>query len=289
MAKWARETPWRQGQLLTQEAIVAFELTNKESEGDIMAVVISHDCDLAQGASVEPEVELIVGRFIAQASGNFTHCKNLRCLHLECTAAEPSRTIELKILDRRSIPKEFDAGPSLTDYLPRTDIAMTSRERRTLQRWLAPRYERSAFPDEFDRRLKDETGVAERLAQSFKETGNDIIAVFFDVDTGKELTRLGSEDTYDLLVTLVFSTSVDALAAEAVAKNAAKRIREIFRARCLVKDGKGVETWQWIELAGVDVISDEALTYAQSIELHKWQADHISLRTDPVQPFLGQR
>lgn len=49
------------------------------------------------------------------------------------------------------------------------------------------------------------------------------------------------------------------------------------------REGK---TWKWIELIEIDVISDEALTYSQSLNLTRWQADYVSLRSDPEQPIL---
>ena|ERR1700690_2169559 len=286
MAQWERETPWRQGQLLTADAIEAFGLRGDVAPQNVAALVISHDCDIAQGTEAEPVVELIVGRYIEAAQGSFTNCKNLRRLHLDCTGGSTPRTIELQVGDRITVPKSAITGPSLGDYSPRRDITLTYRERRILQRWLAARYERASFPDEFDRRLKDETGVAERIAASLKDTGNDILAIFFDVDSGEEIARVGKEDPYELAITLVYSTTVDARKAEQSAKTAAARIKDIFTRRCLSKDEKNHGDWHWIELTDIAEISDEALTYAQSQYLVRWYADHISLRADPNQPML---
>jgi hypothetical protein len=163
---------------------------------------------------------------------------------------------------------------------------MSPFERRTLQRWLAARYDRTAFPDEFDRRLKDETGLADALARAFKETGEYIPAVFFDVDEGQEVEHAGPEDTYRVTITLLYLTDTDAEIAERAAEKAKERIEEIFRSRCSVK-GAGVE-WRWIELQGVEIISDEAMTYAQSLNLTRWQADHVSLRAVPPQPIANR-
>ncbi len=283
MAQWERETPWRQGLLLTADAIDAFGLGGAVAPQDVAALVISHDCDVAQGTDAEPMVELIVGRYIEAAVGSFTNCKNLRRLHLDCTGGSTPRTVELQVGDRTTVPKSATAGPSLGDYSPRRDVTLTYRERRILQRWLAARYERASFPDEFDRRLKDETGVAERISAALKDSGSDILAIFFDVDSGEEIARVGKEEAYELAITLVYSTTVDPRKAEQSAKDAAARIKDIFIRRCRSKDDGD---WHWIELTDVAVISDEALTYAQSQYLVRWYADHISLRADPIQPML---
>ncbi len=155
-----------------------------------------------------------------------------------------------------------------------------------LQRWLAARYRRAAFPDEFDRRFKDETGVAERLARVFKDSGNHVPAVFFDIDGHEDLRRNGPDEPFEVFITLLYATNVDPTEAESAASTAAKRIEEIFKSRCTV-DRAGTKVWQWIELQGVEVISDQALTYADSLQLTQWHADHISLRSEPEQPMLG--
>lgn len=289
MAKWDRSTLWRQGQFLTPECVTTFALNGEAAPDSVAAVVISHDCDLAQPSQTEPVVEVIVGRFLdGPLDGNYTHNKNLRRLHIGCTAGTAGRCIEIEATERRSIPKESVLGaPGLADFEHCAAHQMTVRERNVLQHWLAARYRRAAFPDEFDRRLKDETGVSERLAKAFRDSGKYVSAVFFDVDNGEELHRSGPDDPYELFVTLLYATDEDPAAAEAAANAASKRIDEIFISRCMKKRA-GANIWQWVELQGVEVISDQALTYADSLKLTKWHADHISLRAEPEQTMLGE-
>ncbi|WP_208604378.1 hypothetical protein [Variovorax atrisoli] len=252
--------------------------------------MISHDCDIAQLDTNEPYVEVIVGRFVeGPANGNYTNSKNLRKLQIECTSGTTTKIVELEIAKRCALPKntKSEGSPALGDYAPCTAQSLSRADRNTLQIWLAARYRRAAFPDEFDRRLDAETKVAERLAKVFKDSGKHIVAVFFDVDQGEEKTRTGATDPYELHVTLLYRTDEDPRVAEAAAKDASKRITTIFNDRCTAKDAKGNVVHHWIELIGVDVISDQAMTYADSQLLKKWQADHISLRIDPPQPLLG--
>lgn len=287
MTRWDRSTTWRQGHLLTPECVAAFALNEGIATGVVAAVVISHDCDLAQPSGTEPVVEVIVGRFLdGPPHGNFTHNKNLRRLHIECDGGTAARAFEIEATARRSIPKDSAGGqPGLVDFEPSVAHRMTVRARNVLQHWLAARYRRAAFPDEFDRRLKDETGVAERLAKAFKDTGKHVSAVFFDVDDGMELQRSGPDELYEVRVTLLYATDEDPGATEAAATAASKRVEEIFKSRCTTERA-GANVWQWIELQGVEVISDQALTYADSLQLTKWHADHISLRAEPEQPML---
>lgn len=289
MATWDRNTPWRQGHLLTLDAVKAFGLDCGEGPEKTAAIVISHDCDVAQLPTNEPFVEVIVGRFLdGAANGTYTNSKNLRKLHIECRVGADTRVIELEVAKRCSLAKDSSSqsSPTLADHAPCTAHQLQGAERNVLQIWLAARYRRAAFPDEFDRRL-EKTGVAEKLAKAFKDSGKHVIAVFFDVDQGEERTREGEDDPYELFVTLLYNTVEDPEVAEKAAMDVRLRIIEIFKQRCTIPGDGGATKHQWIELVGVDVISDQAMTYADSQLLKKWQADHISLRADPVQPLLG--
>lgn len=284
MVSWVRSTPWRQGHLIDRETLTRLGITiDTDDEATLVAVVASHDCDLAQSATSEPEVELILGRLLdTELNGNYTHCKNIRRLHLQLTGGEQHRRIELDAGRRIWISKEHeDSTKALASYEPPRERIMNASERSVFQRWLAARYRRSSFPDEFDRRLKEQTKVAERLSRALKTSGQHIPAIFFDVDEGMEKTRKGEDDPYELSVLILYSTKDDPAEAEAAAVAAAASIKEIFEKRCKVGG-----TWKWIELLEVETISDEALTYGQSQQLTRWQADHISLRADPEQPIL---
>ena len=272
MAAWDRHTPWRQGHALTNEAAVTLGLVRVVEVATVVAMVVSHDCDLAQSPEVEPSIEIIVGGRIAAANGNFTHAKNPRRLHLPCTENGVTMYLDLLATDKRGIPKYHLAG-----HLPNASMELTPENRSVLQRWLAARYRRAAFPDEFERRLR-ETGVDERVKKIVEPLGTHLIAIFFDVDEGRELERKGADDPYILRIDLLYSTERDPIAALNAAEQAASAISAAFRERCFVA-GKG---WQGLELVSCEPISDEAMTYRMSTQLKKWNAEYLSLRADPV-------
>lgn len=284
MADWTRDTPWRQGLWLSAESVQALGLLSGESAEELAVIVISHDCDLAQNPESEPVVEVIVGRVVAKANGTYTNTKNLRRLHLPCTAGTRQVTVELNATDKRLVAKRAsDVTHGLAGHVPEPSVRLRPEELRILQMWLAARYRRAAFPDEFDRRLKDETKLAERLGRLFKTTGFHISAVFFEVDGYQEVPHSGTDDPYELRIVVVYSTLHDPSAALQAANESAAQIEAEFARQC--KD-KVTGRWRWIELVGVEVLSDEAITYAMSQRLLKWQADQISLRADPVQPVF---
>jgi hypothetical protein len=271
MAAWDRDTPWRQGNALTNESSVALGVVRAENAGSAIAVVISHDCDLAQSPETEPSVEIIVAKRIDAANGNFTHAKNSRRLHVAYTVDGTTTYFDMQAQGKREIKKD-----DLVEYEPSPTIVIKPKDRSILQRWLAARYRRAAFPEEFERRLND-TGVSKRIAKILEPLGRHLVAVFFDVDDGEERERKGAEDLYALRIDLLYSTENDPAAALEAAEKAAATIAAAFRDRCL-DPGAG---WKWIELVGCEPISDEAMTYAMSTQLKRWNMDYLSLRADP--------
>jgi hypothetical protein len=241
MAAWSRQTPWRQGHVLTKESSVALGLVSAENVDSTSVVVISHDCDLAQVVEAEPLVEVIVSQRIEKLDGNCTHAKNPRRLHLPCTASGTPIGLDLRAQAKATILKE-----GLADHAPNADVVMNPKDKSVLQRWLAARYRRSVFPDEFEERLK-RTGVGQRLVKILAPLGKYLIAVFFDVDEGVEKHRSGPDDRYVLQIYLLYSTEEDPTLAAEVAEKAAGSIIAAFRDSCFTapkKTPRSLRRWR---------------------------------------------
>ena len=162
-------------------------------------------------------------------------------------------------------------------------MVIDPKNKSVLQRWLAVRYRRAAFADEFVERLRRTTDIEKRLAKILEPLGKYLIAVFFDVDEGVEKERNGADDVYVLRIDLLYSTDDDPAIAQEVTESAAASITAAFRDRCL-DSGNG---WKWIELAGCVPIADQAMTFAQSTQLKQWNMDYLSLRGDAAtEPML---
>jgi hypothetical protein len=277
MAAWSRETPWRQGHALSNESSIALGLVSAESVESSVTVVVSHDCDLAQLPEAEPLVEIIVSRRIEKPDGNCTHAKNARRLHLPCTASGVPACLDLRAQSKATIRKD-----NLADHAPNPGIVIDPKDKTVLQRWLAARYRRAAFPDEFVERLK-RTDIAKRLTKILEPLGKYLIAIFFDVDEGAEKERSGADDVYVLRIDLLYSTDEDPAIAQEAAEKAAASITAAFRDRCLDPGNE----WKWIELAGCEPIADQAMTFAQSTQLKEWNMAYLSLRGDAAaEPML---
>lgn len=279
MADWNRETPWRQGHLLGNDAIEALGLRHAIAPEQTLVIVASHDCDLAQTSEGEPVVEVVVGRLVTDKDGNCTHAKNARKLHVEFAGAAMFWG-EFEATAKRSIEKR-----ALNDCVPRPEALLSAENHAIFQMWLASRYRRSAFPDEFERRLTSkEFKLHEKIAKAVKPHGELIAGVFFDVDEGAEVTRNGPDDTYILDITILHSAAPEFEAAEKAADTAAKAIEKAFKDKLF----DPAKMWRHIELRSCDPVSESVLTYQQFKQLKRWRLEHISLAAEPQQPVLTE-
>jgi hypothetical protein len=274
MSAWERDIPWRQGHVLPDEAVRSFL---GDLPGIDVVIVVSHDCDIAQPPSLESVVEVIPGRFIGAVDGNFTYAKNARRLHLTLSGGTEQVNVDLEASRKLAITKE-----QLREYRPVEAVRATTSELRILQRWLAARYRRAAFPDEFDRRLVA-TGLRDQLSRIFKAHGSLISAIFFDLDSGEEVSRSGPNDPYRLAIYLLYNSETNPDDAEGAAAAAKLAIETVFRNKCFLG-----ETGEWnnIELIECEAVSDQAMTVQHAESLKRWSADHLSLRVDPPQSIL---
>jgi hypothetical protein len=221
MAEWSRNTPWRQGHALTSKSSVALGLTPAESADSKLAIVISHDCDLAQLPGSESQAEIIVAQRIDYGDGNCTHAKNARRLHLPYKISGETTWWELSAPSKTSISKE-----TLADHAPNGDALLDGKTKAILRKWLGSRYNRGSFADEFVERLGKHIG--NRITKVVKPAGNHIIAVFFDVDEGEEKDRNGADDVYGLYIYLLYNTQDDEAAARKAVEKAAAEITKMF-------------------------------------------------------------
>ncbi len=273
MGEWNRNIPWRQGKLLGQDAVDALTPRYPElREENTLFIVATHDCDLAQHPDAEPNIEVVVGR-LTEKDGTYAHAKSARKLHIEFSGTT-AFWAEFSAIDKFSVAKT-----DLVLFLPKADAHLTPENLATFQMWLASRYRRSAFPDEFERRLNQETKLTEKIAKTIRPYGDLIAGVFFDVDAGKEIIREGEADTYTLDITILHTAEPDFTAALSAATEAAKTIKAAFKEKLFDPTG----TWRHIELRSCDPVSESVMSYLEFKQLKRWRLDHISLEADPQQ------
>ena len=274
MVEWLRKNPWRQGHVLTEATAKLLNLANATTPEDTVIVIASHDCDLAQLPEDEPIIELLLGREIEESDGNYTFGKNPRILHLPFTGGTSNLKVEMLATAKITVKKQLLAG-----HEPCSTARLVEEEREVLQRWLAARYRRSAFPDEFEDRLKS-TGLRDRLKKIFGKLGHDVVAVYIRVDDGGEHHRTEADDPYTVIIYLVFSVENDEEATRHVADAAKVKIETAFSDCC-----KNGNQWKDIELTECQVVSEAEFTLYEAGKLKRWQTDHISLKMDPLGPM----
>lgn len=277
MQDWDRETPWRQGFFLGEDAILALILPDKENLKNTVVIVATHDCDLTQHPDAEPMVEVVIGCLVDILQGNFTHTKSPRKLHLELKNEGSIVFAEFLAKNKISITKEH-----LAKFLPNNAQSLDDENINIFQRWLALRYRRSAFPDEFESRLKS-IKLDEKISGILRKHGVSITAVFFDVDEGRDLPKTSSDDTYILDITIIYGDKPDYNAALDAAEKARDAIKTLFKKKLYKLDN---DNWVDIELRDCEVMSENALTYKQSTELKQWRLEHISLSETPTQATI---
>ena len=275
MTEWQRnDSLWRQGHLLDDVTIAELGLKHQTEPEKTVVLVISQDCDLTSEPRKEPKVEVVVGHLIGKKRSANAHAKNARNLHIDIECNGGHFFAEFVATDKNSVDKV-----RLCQFKPREDARLDPDNLNTLQLWLASRYRRSAFPDQFEARLGKK--LREAIANIADSFGDHISGVFFDVDDGRELHRDGPDDTYTLDITILYMTAPDTLAAERDAKKMVAELKTIFTNEFFVPLNK----WQQIELRFCEPVSEAALTYEMFRQLKKWNLDHLSLAEEPQQPI----
>ncbi len=193
-ASRVRELGWRQGAVLPPSLFAAIQEATGLifKEGESVPVVVSQDCDVANPSyTQEPDVEIVRATIIPYPNGNFCHAKSSRTLHTDCTLNGRQKTIELKAQDKRRVDRRLleQSGPD--NRLVLKDVVL-------LGGWLANRFRRASFPDDFDRRLAD-SGSKKALYKVFEKHGADISFVYVLLRPDEELSP---KDSYDLTVWL---------------------------------------------------------------------------------------
>ena len=176
--------------------------------------------------------------------------------------------VELSATDKYKVSKQDVLSQS-----PRPNIRLTQDEHFDLQLWLAGRYHRTIFPDDFDRRLKAKpVEMHRKIANLIKGTGTDLIAVLFEIDAGREMEHKGDDDPYVLEILVVHAVSEDFHRAHETANRVSSQIRGLFRQH-FQKDGKPYS----VELRECLPVSAEALSLERFRSLKPWNYSYAEI------------
>lgn len=267
---WNRDTPWRQGRVLRADSAEALGLKNSIDELATVVVVISHDCDLAiDNLNAEPEVEVIVGRRVKVLDGNFAWGKAPRTLHLSMATNGDPVNIELTATSKRLVPKN-----EMADYAPDDSLALDAQGLAVLRGWLSARYNRTAFPDTFVKRMQ-ETKLDQRLPKILGPHGDLISFVYFDIDSGLAIER-PINSPYELSIVLVYPPGDDPDATAEAVDGVVEDIEQACEQR--------LKTKTEIVLKKCIGISEDDISVSQARVLMQWRLEHMTYKADSDEP-----
>ena len=275
MVGWTRSTPWRQGSILDNELLAAF--THNFARKVDIAVVVSHDCDIAANPDIEPTVEVIPATFVPYENGSLTNAKDPRRLHLTVTKPSTGKQCfaEFNAREKFQIPKEKFAG-----QLPSSECSLGAKELEILRRWLAARYRRHAFSDAFEMRFKKVEG---KFREILKASSSHLRAILFDLDEDSGAVSVGADAPSILDIYLIYTDQSGSGESLKVAQSTKEKVEKAFQNK-YKRNGE----WNEIELRSCEVMSDHALTYAQYLQLSEWRSEGLSLRSDPIGPMTEE-
>jgi hypothetical protein len=144
---------WQQGSLALPSNF-GIEIGTSEC----VLIAVTQTCDLAQESlDKEPEVEFVLAQIVAKKVSHFENLKNPRILQVSHDA---------KIYEISLKKRYFFAREKLRDIVPFACLNINSL--RTLQDFMARRYRRPAYADEFNKRwqrTKMEKEISKQLTE----------------------------------------------------------------------------------------------------------------------------
>ena len=265
-----RDTDWRQGDLLAQEATAKLTALNGAVDEKHRVVVITHDCDLPHDG--ETSVEVIVADVVTGANPQFTCAKNPRKLHLGYEiAGGQSIVVELRHAERRAVPKgEFEK------YAARDGSASLAVDaKRALKQWLAARYGRPAFPNAFEDRLRKSVDkkntVERRIGKILEPEAKYLIGLFFDLGEQRRV-EVSTGEPYALSIFVVYDAIEGGTRARQSAEKVASQLHELFE-QAYGKPDAATE----IALDACAALADTSITLADLRRVDQWRLEYISL------------
>jgi hypothetical protein len=264
-AETINERGWRQGSVLPPSSFgILSELSGTEfNPGQHCAVVASQDCDVVHCSyKTEPSVEIVRGVRRKRLDGNLAFGKSGRKLQLEFSTADGPMVFELSIHERFLVDRRI-----LEDVEPDATVSLSSREKRTLAGWLAKRYKRHAFPDEFNRRLKEQPH-SDDIRNLFKAYGQEIEAVFVLLQPEDEELSAGESYVVNLYAVMASEDYDDT--------ETRTRLEEEFINPLEASFG----AFTGIELGAAMLVSDEDFSLADIGRTRRMDLDDLSYRDD---------
>ena len=177
--KQVKDNGWRQGSFLP--SAMALSLATEHGFKDAThAVVVSQDCDVTcQELEIEPFAEILFLDPLPSLNPGMTDGKSSRMLHLDAFQGIEQKCFKARPWNQARIPREL-----LASTRPNEALVIKPGTLRGLARWLAGRYTRTGFPDEFNNRIEK---IEEDLKKLMKREGQAFWKILLALDTFDEI------------------------------------------------------------------------------------------------------
>jgi len=118
-------------------------------------MVITHSCDINSPSPIEKWIEIILITPIGKQDNAYIHGRHPRCYHLKTPG---NAWYEARIENRFCVDRGFCAK-----YTPCTNVSISKEDMRAIVKWVTYRYVRSAFPDNFNSRIRPQKEYLKKL------------------------------------------------------------------------------------------------------------------------------
>lgn len=195
MPTWSfQDSEWRQGTVIPRE-LVPDGVLPAAVDQEAKLVIITHDCDMVNDSyEAEPFVEFFIARPLPQQNKDpLTYRgRNPRRLQFWTRQNTGLQLYEISAHEKFRIERQ-----RLEEHAPDQSLILRPDDRKTLAAWASKRYDRSAFPTAFNKRIPEAT--AKKIKASLKRDGDDV-RIFMGLNSFDELSP---EVPYDVAVRVV--------------------------------------------------------------------------------------
>jgi len=223
---------------------------------DDWLVVATHDCDLySPDIGKEPTVEFVVASALGSgADGNYTNAKNPRRLDVQADFAGSGVSISLNAAKRATARRTALAGLA-------PDGSLADEQVTLLSKWLGRRYDRAAFPDNLNDRLRP---VLDSIERELRVDGSQLMGLYVNLSSHDELP---DNETYE--ITLV------GVVREGITEASLLDVRQ-----AVDRIGAHMTRCDGVDVLDSSVRSERGMTLEDLRYFQRWEADHISYRAN---------
>lgn len=249
-----RKQGWRQGTIVPAIRILEGLPDGSPAGEDDYAMVVSQSCDLVHHhLGNEPSAMILVLKTISLGKPETMHGRNPRLFQFQSI---DGRWFEAWAWNQVAIPRDHLAGKDAT-----AEVELSPKMLRGVLDWLAKRYTRIAFPDDFNESLRPKSNAIAKLLKKNHELFSDIllfISPFEELEEGQQYTLA----CYLLMTSETYNDPEKLSDGRAVAAKLESLINDCG-----------------IEVLECSPVSEAKLTLAELNELVRWDYDHLTHRT----------